>query len=198
MMDDSEGKKTETWIAKDDLELAERALRDRKAAEELLLRVQPRVRYAIRVLLRNDRDIEDIYSQTMLEIMESIGNFKGKGSLEAWAGKIAFHTVTGHTKRRGMIERVMMPDTHDAGVTRTNPEHETSRSRVRERVAKALDKIPEERRKTLTLRLLFGHSIAEIAKLTDVPVNTVRSRLRTGLRELRRSVAAERDFLLAK
>ncbi len=148
--------------------------------------------------MRNDRDVDDIYSQTMLEILESIGNFKGKGSLEAWAGKIAFHTVTGHTKRRGMIERVMVPDTHDAGMTKTNPEHETSKSHIRERVSKALEKIPEERRKTLTLRLVLGHSIAEIADLTQVPVNTVRSRLRTGLRELRKSVAAERDYLLAK
>ena len=197
-MDEVEKERAETWIAKDDLELAARALGDKRAAEELLIRVQPRVRYAIRMLMRNDRDVEDVYSQTMLEIMESIGNFKGKGSLEAWAGKIAFHTVTGHTKRRGMIERVMVPDTHDAGVTRNNPEQETSRSRIRERVSKALDKLPKERRTPLTLRLVFGHSITEIAELTDVPVNTVRSRLRTGLRELRRGVAAERDYLLAK
>ncbi len=197
-MDGDRKDRAETWNAATDLELAERALRDRSAAEKLLLRVQPRVRYAIRMLMRNDRDVDDIYSQTMLEILESIGNFKGKGSLEAWAGKIAFHTVTGHTKRRGMIERVMVPDTHDAGMTKTNPEHETSKSHIRERVSKALEKIPEERRKTLTLRLVLGHSIAEIADLTQVPVNTVRSRLRTGLRELRKSVAAERDYLLAK
>jgi RNA polymerase sigma-70 factor (ECF subfamily) len=190
--------KADTWIAKDDLALAEQALTDRRAAEKVLVRVRPRVQYAIRVLMGNDRDREDVLSQTMLEILESIGNFKGKGSLEAWAGKIAFHTVTGHNKRRGMIERVMTPDTYDMGVAKTTPEQETARGRVRERITKALDKLPEERRRTLVLRLIFGHSIAEIATLTDVPVNTVRSRLRTGLRELRRGVAVERDYLLAK
>jgi RNA polymerase sigma-70 factor (ECF subfamily) len=198
MQSSSRRDQADTWIAEHDLELAKRALLDRKAAEEVLSRVTPRIQYAIRVLMGNDRDRDDVLSQTMLEVLESIGNFKGKGSLEAWAGKIAFHTVTGHTKRRGMIERVMMPETHERGIAKTTPEQEASRGRIRERVTKALDKLPMERRNTLVLRLVFGHSIQEIAGLTDVPVNTVRSRLRTGLRELRRGVASERDYLLAK
>ena len=185
-------------IVVEDLKLAERAKIDRSAAEEVLVRVRPRVQYAIRILMKNDRDIDDVVGQTMLEILESIGNYKGKGSLEAWAGKIAFYTVTGHTKRRRMIERVMMPDTTDVGVNRITPEQETGRRRLREKLAKTLDKLPVERRTTLVLRLVFGHSIAEIANLTNVPINTVRSRLRTGLRELRKSVSIEREMLLAR
>jgi RNA polymerase sigma-70 factor, ECF subfamily len=185
-------------IAFDDLKLAERARVDRAAAEQLLVRVRPRVQYAVRILMKNDRDIDDVLSQTMLEILESIGNYKGKGSLEAWAGKIAFYTVTGHTKRRRMIERVMIPDTMDAGVNRITPEQETTRRRLRQKLSKTLEKLPKERRTTLVLRLVFGHSIAEIASLTNVPINTVRSRLRTGLRELRKSVSIEREILLAR
>ena len=187
-----------TWVATKDLELAKRASADRVAAEEVLTRVRPRVQYAIRILMGNDPDVGDMLSQTMLEVLESIVNYKGMGSLEAWAGRIAFHTVSGYMKRRRMIERVMIAETNDIGVTKTNPERETSKSMIRQKVTAALDKLPKERRNTLVLRLIFGHSIAEIAKLTDVPVNTVRSRLRTGLRELRRGVASERDYLLAK
>ncbi len=97
-----------------------------------------------------------------------------------------------------MIERVMIPDTMDVGVNRITPEQETSRKRLREKLALTLEKLPAERRKTLVLRLVFGHSIAEIANLTNVPINTVRSRLRTGLRELRKSVSIEREMILAR
>ena len=197
-MDGSESKQSGTWVATEDLKLAKRATVDRVAAEEILTRVRPRVQYAIRVLMGNDRDVDDMLSQTMLEVLESIGNYKGMGSLEAWAGRIAFHTVSGYVKRRKMIERVMVSEANDVGLAKTNPEKETSKSLIREKVSQALDKLPKERRNTLVLRLIFGHSIAEIAKLTNVPVNTVRSRLRTGLRELRRGVASERDYLLAK
>ena len=188
----------EERFAWDDLELASKARVDRAAAEQLLLRVRPRVQYAIRILMQNDRDVDDVLGQTMLEILESIGNYKGRGSLEAWAGKIAFYTVTGHTKRRRMIERVMMPEVSEAGVNRITPEEETNRRRLREKLSTTLEKLPKERRRTLVLRLVFGHSIAEIAELTNVPINTVRSRLRTGLRELRRSVTLERQMLLAR
>jgi RNA polymerase sigma-70 factor (ECF subfamily) len=198
MVDREEKQHSGERLALTDLALAERARIDRTAAEEVLLRVRPRVQYAIRVLMKNDRDVDDVVGQTMLEILESIGNYKGKGSLEAWAGKIAFYTVTGHTKRRRMIERVMIPDTMDVGVNRITPEQETSRKRLREKLALTLEKLPAERRKTLVLRLVFGHSIAEIANLTNVPINTVRSRLRTGLRELRKSVSIEREMILAR
>jgi len=129
----------EERLALDDLKLAAQARVDRAAAEQLLIRVRPRVQYAIRILMQNDRDVDDVFGQTMLEILESIGNYKGRGSLEAWAGKIAFYTVTGHTKRRRMIERVMIPETTETGVNRITPEIETTRRRLREKLSKTLE-----------------------------------------------------------
>lgn len=183
--------------ATEDLKLAKRAQVDKAAAEQLLRRVEPRVRYAVKLLMRGDRDVDDVMGQTMLEILESIGSYKGRGSLEAWAGRIAFYTVSGHTKRRSMIERIMVPDKDEAGVAKTNPEQETRRRDLRNRLRKILDKLPAERRRTLVLRLVLGHSIQEIASMTEVPANTVRSRLRTGLKELRRSIGSEQRSLLA-
>jgi len=48
------------------------------------------------------------------------------------------------------------------------------------------------------LRLIFGHSIEEIAQLTGSPVNTVRGRLRVGLKEIRQDLAGQRDILAAR
>ncbi len=184
-------------LAVEDLRLAERAQVDRAAAEQLLRRIEPRVRYAVRLLMRGDRDADDVMGQTMLEILESIGSYKGKGSLEAWAGRIAYYTVSGHAKRRNMIERIMIGDKDDLGVEHMDPEKETGRRYLRDKLEMILNKLPAERRRTLVLRLVLGHSIQEIALMTKVPVNTVRSRLRTGLRELRRGIGNEQKTLLA-
>ena len=183
--------------AVEDLKLAERAQVDTAAAEQLLRRIEPRVRYAVRLLMRGDRDVDDVMGQTMLEILESISSYKGRGSLEAWAGRIAFYTVSGHAKRRNMIERVMISDKDDLGVEHVNPEQETGRLHLREKLQHILNKLPAERRQTLVLRLVLGHSIQEIAVMTKVPVNTVRSRLRTGLRELRRGIGVEQKTSFA-
>ena len=48
----------------------------------------------------------------------------------------------------------------------------------------------------LTLKLALGYSVAEIAAITDAPINTVRNRLRRGRKLLH--AAIEKDELLAR
>ena len=181
-----------------DQQLATIAKADRRAAEEVLLRVRPKLSRAIRIMIGNDRDYDDLLSQICLQVLVSIGNYKGTGTLEAWAGQMAFHIVAKHKKRRAMIEKVMVPDVYDRGVENSNPEQEMSRKHLRDRMQSTLQNIPEARRDSLVLRLVFGHSIEEISKLTGASVNTVRGRLRTGLRELRQEMVIERDSILAR
>ena len=54
-----------------------------------------------------------------------------------------------------------------------------------------LAKLPDKRRSALVLRVLYGYSVAEVAEMTDAPLNTVRDRIRVGLRELRSSIVAD-------
>jgi len=45
--------------------------------------------------------------------------------------------------------------------------------------------LPAPKRKALVLRLEFGHSYEEIAQILACPIGTVRSRIHSGLEELR-------------
>ena len=49
-----------------------------------------------------------------------------------------------------------------------------------------LDDLNESQATVLLLRLMLGHSINEIACITGVPANTVKTRLRLGKNQLRR------------
>jgi DNA-directed RNA polymerase specialized sigma24 family protein len=51
-----------------------------------------------------------------------------------------------------------------------------------------LDKLGEPQSTVLRLRLMLGHSTAEIARITGVSVNTVKTRLRLGKVFLRRQL----------
>jgi RNA polymerase sigma-70 factor (ECF subfamily) len=53
-------------------------------------------------------------------------------------------------------------------------------------VRKLLDELNETQSTVLRLRLMLGHSIGEIASITGVSVNTVKTRLRLGKNQLRR------------
>jgi RNA polymerase sigma-70 factor (ECF subfamily) len=65
------------------------------------------------------------------------------------------------------------------------PLADTERSRRMRTMREALSRIPPEQAETLALRIVLGWSIAEVAAATDVPANTVRSRLRLAKTALR-------------
>jgi RNA polymerase sigma-70 factor (ECF subfamily) len=127
-----------------------------------------------------------------VELLRSLDGYRGAGTLESWAGRIAFRTVMRSLKRRRRWERGLDGTADDATEPRPGPEAETLRRQAWERLVAGLRRVPEERRATLLLRLVEEHSVAEIAKLTEVSVNTVKDRLRTGLRELRALFARDR------
>jgi len=183
---------------REDLALAQRAAQDRATAEDLLLRLLPKLRRAVRILAKNRQEADDLLNKTLLAVFESFGSFKGKGSLEAWAGRIAFNTVIRHKQRNRMVSAVMVSSDLSHAVASSNPERDAQTAQLREKLTSALRDLPAERRNALVLRLIFGHSIEEIGQLTGAPVNTVRGRLRVGLKELRQDLAGQRDILAAR
>jgi RNA polymerase sigma-70 factor (ECF subfamily) len=61
--------------------------------------------------------------------------------------------------------------------------------RIRRRVSAAFAALPAAQREACSLRLLADLSLEEIARVTRVPVGTVKSRLFHGLRRLRAELA---------
>jgi len=133
-----------------------------------------------------------------VEILENLKNFKGLGSIEAWAGRLSYRVLMRHLSRRRRSERTLSLVPDETGVSLTDPERESERDRLRKRLVHHLQKLPKERRLVLILRLVYQHSVAEVAEMTGAPINTVRDRIRVGLKELRKSILRDpeaREFL---
>jgi RNA polymerase sigma-70 factor (ECF subfamily) len=73
-------------------------------------------------------------------------------------------------------------DVHTLPIAAANDPVESRADLVR----KLLDELNETQSTVLRLRLMLGHSIGEIASITGVSVNTVKTRLRLGKNQLRR------------
>ena len=69
-----------------------------------------------------------------------------------------------------------------------SPCEATIAERRRELLRTLLREMPETQAETLMLRLALGHSVEEIASITNAPLNTVRSRLRLAKEALRSRV----------
>jgi RNA polymerase sigma factor (sigma-70 family) len=63
-------------------------------------------------------------------------------------------------------------------------------SRRRDLLRELLEDLPEEQAEALTLRVVMGWSLDEVARASGAPVNTVRSRVRLAKEALRARIAA--------
>jgi RNA polymerase sigma-70 factor (ECF subfamily) len=164
---------------------------DNDAARRLLERIGPRVRHTVRLLVGRDGEVEDYTHACFVAILENLGKYRGTGPLEAWAGQLTYRVLMRQLKRRRRSERTVTLVAEDAGIVSTTPEREATRRSRHEMWSAHLGRLPEKRREALVLRLVHGYSVAEVARITEAPLNTVRDRIRVGLRELRRSLAAD-------
>jgi RNA polymerase sigma-70 factor (ECF subfamily) len=57
-------------------------------------------------------------------------------------------------------------------------------------VAAALEELPSEQREAVLLKVVHGFKFAEVAEILACPVSTVKSRIYTGLEQLKRSLGA--------
>jgi RNA polymerase sigma-70 factor (ECF subfamily) len=153
----------------------------RLLAERLLDRVRATVHY----LVAADPDADDLVQLAMVEILRSVAGFRGESRLETWADRITIRTtMRGLGKRRRRQARLTCESVDELAPVEEQ-ERELSRRLLRRRLARALGRLSPERRVAVVLRHVHGYSVQEIAELTDAPINTVRDRLRKGVKRLR-------------
>jgi len=160
---------------------------DRAAAQRLARRVLPIVRRVSRALLTNQSDAEDATQLALLEVLRAAPSYRGAGSLEAWTRRIASRAVIRYARRvRGARPEVA---SHDEQL---DPRRAVLKTTVLDELPRPLEdylaELPEVQRMAVALRHVLGHTVPEIAELTDAPIPTVKSRLKKAHHELRRLI----------
>ncbi|MBI4917480.1 MAG: sigma-70 family RNA polymerase sigma factor [Acidobacteria bacterium] len=173
-----------------DLRLADAAASgDDGARRTLALRLADRMRRTARFLLRDEADADDAAQSAMVEVLLCLRRYRGEGSLEHWANRIATRTALELVRRRRRdAEREGRGDAALPAPEETTTCGDEPEVVLRQRLLRCLDRVPDERRATVVLRLVHGMTLEEIARETAVPRNTAKDRLRVGRQELREAV----------
>ena len=160
----------------------------RRLADLLLDRVALTVRY----LAGADSDADDYVQMAMMEILRSVGSFRGESSLETWAEKITVRTTMRHLKHRRWRSQIVALDPAPDDVSLAiGADRRLAQASLADRLTSIVGTLTPERREVVTLRLVLGHSIEEISELTGAKINTVRDRLAVARRQLRSKIARD-------
>jgi RNA polymerase sigma factor (sigma-70 family) len=172
-------------IALSDLQLARLALKDPRAEEKILRRVYPKIFQIVRFAVGNRKQADDFAQIAAMEVLKSLESFGGVGSIEAWAGRIAYRTTMRAVRKERQTDKMYFPFIDDEVANNETPERSLSRRQLFDVVVSKLEVIPAKRRIPLMLHLAYGYTINEVSELTESPPDTVKDRLKTAFRELR-------------
>ncbi len=176
----------------DDLALAAAAgAGDPEASKQFVRRAVPIVRRVTRAIIADPTESDDALQLALIEVLTAARTYRGTGALEPWMRKVASRVVIRHA-RKARSSRIHSLEEHD--VTTPTSMHTTVLESLPRSLEHYLGELPENQRLAMLLRHALGHTIAEIAELTNAPVPTVLSRIKKARLQLRRLI--QRDINL--
>ena len=172
-------------IAGDDPRISAAAAGNRHAASALLAELLPRTRNLVRFLLRSDTDVDDLTQNALIEVLRSMGSFRGESSLTTWANRITVRTVLRQVGRQKR-EREQRSRSEPELVSLHAVFSGTDDYAARRQLMQVLDGLPDAQRDALVLHHVVGMSVPELAGELGLSFDTVKSRLRLGMERLRK------------
>ncbi|MEM7410671.1 MAG: sigma-70 family RNA polymerase sigma factor [Myxococcota bacterium] len=172
---------------------------DHRAFKVLVQRYQGRAYgLALRILGDPDR-ARDAVQESFLKAYSALDRFEGRSAFYTWLYRLVFNQcidmkrrdkTAGHLEWDDEVARQVVPSFEvGPGVSGlADPAHEVHRVQLREALAKAIESLPDDARRTLVMREVDGLSYAEIAKALEIPKGTVMSRLHHARRRVRKAL----------
>jgi RNA polymerase sigma-70 factor (ECF subfamily) len=159
---------------------------------EVLRYLEPLYATALR-LTRNRADAEDLVQDTLVKALRFSDRFERGTNLRAWLSTILHNTWRNRVRDAGREAATIDVDSarldEADAATDGSPAHDTPeqillRKTLDADLRAALDELPDNFRQAVWLRDVEEFSYAEIARMLDVPIGTVMSRISRGRRML--------------
>jgi len=165
--------------------------RDRKAFEALFDHFAPRLNGYLQRLGLERGEAEDMAQEVMAVLWHKADLFDpAKSSLSTWLYRIARNRRIDAARRER--SRVLDPQEPMLLPSEPEPVDDEIDSRQRdERVRVALASLPEEQLELVKMAFFLGLSHSQIAEQADLPLGTVKSRIRLAFQRMRRILEAD-------
>jgi len=176
---------------------------DRAALAILVRRHQgPLYNFALRNV-RERTAAEDIVQEAFVRVAQSAGDFKADARFTTWVYTIVRNLCIDqlrkavHRRHRSLDEArrgdegegpTLGEQTADTQV-RADVERTAAATELRDRIAAAVEELPQEQREVYLMREVSNLRFREIADVMGIPENTVKSRMRYALERLQEALA---------
>ena len=151
------------------------------------------------MLLRNSSEAEEVVQETFLDLLRALPRYdvEGPARFETWLYRVSVNRC------RMRLRRARPPsadwDELAERLVSANPRHDPQttalQGEMRRAVWQAVDRLSDHHRLVIILRYLYDLPYQEIADILDIRLGTVKSRLHTAHRHLRRRLATDQTVV---
>jgi len=153
-------------------------------------------------LTRRPQDAEDLVQETYLKAFRASRQFERGTNLKAWLFTIlhnTFRNMRRHDVRNPVdVNSETVEQAADLAGEEHSPEQLLTRDTLDADLQAALDALPDNFRQAVWLRDVEEFPYADIARMLDVPIGTVMSRISRGRRLLYQRLAGTRTVARAE
>lgn len=170
-----------------------------RAFASLVERHQEPVRRFLRGLTHGDEALaDDLAQETFIRAWQGLRSFRGSASFRTWVMRIAYHVFLDETRAAKRtpsqlssqgenvvsLENLAQQSPSLTGGDGGGSSDVGGSFMLRHDIQQALAILSEAERTCITLQLIEGQSVADIADITGLPQNTVKSHLLRGKQHL--------------
>jgi RNA polymerase sigma-70 factor, ECF subfamily len=190
---DSERIRSTLLDVNDEQTVIERARQgDPQALELLAVEYAPRVlRFGLK-MCRDEHDAREIAQQTMLSLVEHLPSFRDESRFSTWLFTIARSHCIKHRTRGAALFEVESSEQHaelEVPAVTAAPDEQLWTRQLESTLDDAIRRLEPRQREVVMLRDVEGLPAADVAKVLELSVEAVKSRLHRARKELRDALA---------
>lgn len=172
---------------------------DVDAMQRLLIAVGPAVHRVARTILGvSNAEACDAAQESLVAFATSLERFRGESGILHYACRVALNVSISARRKAAaagsLLEAYRAEEPGRSGRA-VRSDEELAACRRRDTIRALLDTLPPAQAEALALRFVLDYSLREVAQVTGVPENTVRSRLRLAKEALQQRIAEDPGVL---
>ena len=178
-----------------DDEVVRRVLGGDVALMEILMRrYNQRLFRAVRSIVKDESQVEDVVQEAYVRAYEHLSQFEGRAKFSTWLTKIAIYEAYARLRRFDHQNVDSISELEDKGLymnsNERDPERQTFDGEMRLLLERAFDVLPADFKSVFMLREIEGLSTAETAECLEISEENVKTRLHRAREFLQRELCA--------
>jgi RNA polymerase sigma-70 factor (ECF subfamily) len=152
---------------------------------------------------------EEVVQDAFVRVVQSAGEFKHEARFTTWVYTILRNLCIDQLRRRALRRHPSLDERPNQGDEegqtlldqtpdkRSSVERDATSTELKQRISRAVEGLPDEQREVFLLREVSNLPFKEIAIVTGVPENTVKSRMRYALERLQQALCDYEEYARA-